>query len=253
MRFVKAVILSGGRVGGRLRKKYGTQVKSLIPFGGKNLLLIAIEAVLGVPQVEKPIAVVGPSEIRIEVEKFGKDVVWLMEGAGIMDNVQSGVSFFGWNNDFLLVSPDLPLVTSEDFSSFLSSIPEEAELAVPIIRKEDFLNAFPGSPNKFVRLLEGQVTMGSTFFAKGSALRKNIGLGRDAYKARKNILKLAFMLGLPIVIGNIFGRCSLPVIEKRVSFLVDAKAKGVIVNLPRLAYDVDNEMNLRYLDELDIR
>ncbi len=247
---VKAILLSGGRLSPRLRREYGVRVKSLLPYQGKSLLTISISQSLLINTIEKPIAVIGPKDINSEVQRFGEDVVWLSEGSGVMDNVQIGANYFGWDNNFLLISPDLPLVTADDINAFLTAIPEDVDICVPIIFKEDFISAFPNCPNKFVQTKEGEITMGSLFFITGKALEKNIGLGKDAYKARKSPLKLASLLGVPIIVAFILKRLSVKDIEKRVSALTDAKARAIFVPLPRLAYDIDNEQNIRYLNEL---
>lgn len=233
----------------RLRARFPLEVKSLIPFQGKSLLARGIEAALEIPQLVLPVAVVGPPGIKTELAQFGEGVRWLLEGDTVMDNVMRGAQFLGWEHSFLLISPDLPLVSSDDFARFLDAVPPEVEMCVPIIRKEDFVSAFPGCPNRFSRTREGQVTMGSVFYTTGRALRMNIPLGRDAYRARKYPWRLAYMLGFGIIVKYFLGTVSIAEVERRASQLLDCVARGVIVRLPRLAYDIDNELNLKYLEK----
>jgi len=233
----------------RLSARYPLKAKSLIPFQGKTLLARGIEAALEVSGVAPPVAVVGPQEIQGEVARFGEQAQWILEGDTVMDNVVRGAQFLGWGNSFLLVSPDLPLVASEDFAGFLAALPPEGEMCVPIIRKEDFVAAFPNCPNRFTRTREGEITMGSVLFCTGRALKMNIPLARDAYRARKYPWRLAYMLGAGIVVKYLLGTASIAEVERRASQLLDCVARGVIVPRPRLAYDIDNELNLRYLEE----
>ena len=248
---LRAIILSGGRVPKNLSEKYGVEVKSLIAYQGKTLLQIAVDSALGVGEIHEPVAVVGPEDVKPYLKGYENKVVWLMEGASIVDNVERGARYFGWENNFLLISPDLPLLTSSALREFISGVSPEVELSVAVIPKSDFVRAFPNCPNKFARLADGDFTMGSVFFATGFTLRKNLGLLKDAYKARKNLLKLAIIIGFPIAISFLFKKCKIADIEKRVSFLTDSRAKCVVLHNPYLAYDIDNELNLRYLAELN--
>jgi len=232
----------------RLKERFPLKVKSLILYQGKSLLTRGVEATLGIPDLVPPVAIVGPPDIREEVAPFGDRARWLLEGETLMDNVMRGAEYLGWKHSFLLVSPDLPLATSDDFARFLASVPPEAEMCVPVIRKEDFVAAFPNCPNRFNRTREGDVTMGSIFYASGLALRKNIPLARDACRARKYPWRLAYMLGLSIIVKYLLGTVSIAELERRASRLLDCAARGILLPLPRLAYDIDNELNLRYLE-----
>lgn len=233
----------------RLASIYPFKVKSLIPFQGKTLLAQGIEAALELAGLVPPVAAVGPPDIKEEVQRFGERACWLLEGDTVMDNVMRGAQFFGWENDFLLVSPDLPLLSSDDLERFLNAVPKDAEMCAPIIRKEDFEAEFPGCPNRFNRTREGMITMGSVFYSAGRVLKMNIPLARDAFRARKYPWRLAYMLGLNIIVKYLIGTVSIADVERRASQLLDCVARGVIVPLPRLAYDIDNELNLRYLEE----
>ncbi len=250
---LRAIVLSGGRLNGGLRDRFGVSVKSQIPYRGRTLLRIALEAVVQVDRVEKPVAVVGPQDIQAEVSAFSGDAVWLLEGAGIMDNIERGAEFLGWENNFLLLSPDLPLLTAGDLDTFLRAIPVDAEIAVPIIPRESFLDMFPNAKNRFAKTSDGYVTMGSAFYIVGAVIKKNLGLGRDAYRVRKNILKLGLLLGFPLLLGFVLGRVRISDVERRVGAIADANARGIVLPLPRLAYDIDNEENLRYLEELSVK
>jgi len=247
---LRAIVLSGGRLPKRLSIKCGVQVKSLIPYEGKRLLQIAVDSALGVEEIAQPVAVVGPEEVKPYLKGYENRVVWLMEGASIVDNVERGARYLGYENNFLLISPDLPLLTPSALREFISGLPPEVDLSVGVIPRSDFVRAFPNCPNRFARLADGDFTMGSVFFATGSTLRKNLGLLKDAYKARKNLLKLAMIIGLPIAISFLFKRAKISDIEDRISFLTDSRAKCVILRNPYLAYDIDNELNLKYLAEL---
>jgi len=250
MRQVAPVVVSGGKVPPALRPQFDLAAKSLIPWRGKTLLEYAVEALLASSAATRPIAVVGPEEARAPLVQYGDDVRWLQCGETLMDNANIGLKFHGEGRTLLLLSPDLPVVTGGAVDSFVAAVPPEAEIAAPVITREQFLRRFPGAPNKFVPTADGEITMGSAFLITGRALRMNIPLGQDAYRARKYPWRLAYIAGLKITWQLFTRRLNLDDVEARISKLCDAQVRAVFVGAPELAYDVDVPENLEYLEEL---
>ncbi len=251
MREVAPVVVSGGKVPPALRPHFfDLAAKSLIPWRGKTLLEYAVEALLASSSATRPIAVVGPEEARAPLAPYGEDVRWLQCGETLMDNANIGLSFHGTDRTLLILSPDLPVVTGEAIDRFVSAIPPEVEIAAPVITRKEFLQRFPGAPNKFLATANGEVTMGSVFFITGRALKINIPLGQDAYRARKYLWRLAYMAGLKITWQMLTRRLRLEDVEARASRLCDAQVRAVFVDAPELAYDIDCPENLDYLERL---
>jgi hypothetical protein len=146
----------------------------------------------------------------------------------------------------MIVSPDLPFVTADALHGFLKELPCDAGLSVPMVTRRAFLARFPGARNRFVRLAEGAMTMGSVFYISPETLEKNVALFQDAHNSRKNIGKLFGMIGFTTVVKLIFGRLSIHEVEDRVSALVDTVVFVALDCDPALAYDIDNEVNLDY-------
>jgi len=250
MREVAPVVVSGGEVPRALRPHFDLAAKSLIPWRGKTLLEYAVDALFRSSCATRPIAVVGPEEARAPLKKYGSDVRWLQCGETLMANANIGLKFHGEGRTLLLLSPDLPVVTGKAIDRFVSAIPPEVEIAAPVITREQFLQRFPDAPNKFLPTADGEVTMGSAFFITGRALRMNIPLGQDAYRARKYPWRLAYIAGLRITWQLLTRRLKLEDVEARASRLCDAQMRAVFVDAPELAYDVDIPENLEYLEEL---
>jgi len=248
MRTYHAVVTAGGEVPKALRARYPLAAKALIPCRGKTLLEHAVEALLACPQTPPPIAVVGPPEVKPALARFGGDAAWVQCGETLLDNAMCGLRFHGGVGTLLLLSPDLPTVSAEALARFLEAVPPEAEIAVPLITKEQFLRRYPGAPNEFLRTTEDEVTMGSAFIITAEALRKNVPLGNDAYSARKYPWRLAYIAGVKVTLQLLTGRLNLNDVERRVSRLCDAEARVVRVDAPELAYDIDLPENIDYLE-----
>jgi GTP:adenosylcobinamide-phosphate guanylyltransferase len=248
MRTLAPIVVSGGVVPEGLRSRFQLPAKSLITCMGKSLLAHSIHALLESECASRPIAVVGPAGVQAELAQFGDAVKWLQCGDTLMDNAAIGMRFHGDGKDLLILSPDLPAVTGAAIDMFVREIPEDVEIAVPIVTRAQFLRRFPNAPNKFVRTAEGEVTMCSAFFFTGRALKINLGLGMDTYRSRKNPLKLAAILGPSVAFQLLRGRLCLEAVEGRVSRICDAKARVVRVDAPELAYDVDCWENIDFLE-----
>jgi GTP:adenosylcobinamide-phosphate guanylyltransferase len=242
------IVVSGGEVPKGLCSRFQLPAKSLIPCMGKTLLAHSIAALLDSQLATKPIAVVGPEGIRAELAQFGESVAWLNCSDNLMDNAAIGMRFYGEGKNLLLLSPDLPTVTGATIDAFLSATPPEAEIAVPLITREQFLRRYPDAPNKFLRTVDGEVTMGSAFFITSRALKMNIPLGRDAYQARKSPWKLAILAGLTVSYQMLSGKLRISSLERRISRLCDAQVRAVRVDAPELAYDADCCENIDYIE-----
>ncbi|MEP0815377.1 MAG: NTP transferase domain-containing protein [bacterium] len=258
IRSLKIIFTCGGRLAPPLASRAPGGVKALLPVGGRSLLEHAIRAasVFSGLQVSGA-AVVGPPKtasamdaIRISVSP-PFEIRFAAEGETVLDNMHAGAAALAdmTGDRLLIISPDLPFVSGDALLRFAAAVPEGADLAMPLVRREDFLDEFPGAPNKFVRLVEGEVTLGSVLYIKGDVLRKNTALFQDAHNARKNPAKIAGMLGAMFVMKLLAGRLSLSEIERRIGQLTDAKVSAVFPSAAALAYDVDDEANLRYAEE----
>lgn len=248
MRTYLPVVTAGGEVPRALKARYPLAAKALIPVRGKTLVESAVEAQLGCAQTPPPIAVVGPPEVKPALARFGGDAAWVQCGETLLDNSLRGLKFHGGAGMLLMLSPDLSEVTAEALTRFLEAVPPEAEIAVPVITKEQFLRRYPGAPNRFLRTSEGEMTMGSVFAVTAEALRKNVPLGNDAYRARKYPWRLGYIAGVRITWQLLTGRLNLDDVERRITQLCDAEARIVRVDAPELAYDIDLPENIDYLE-----
>jgi len=234
---LQAIITAGGRVPRDLEDRVAVSRKALIPLDGLTLLSAACRAARESRLIDQATAV-GNEDVRAALTN---DTGFIQEGPELIDNIQRAFDQLGGErHDYLILSPDLPFITGEALDAFVSQATSCCEVAAPIVSRGDFLQAFPGAPNKFLPLAGGrQVTMGSCFYLTGPALRANIPLARDCYRFRKYPHRLAIMLGLPIIFALLFKRLTIELIEKRASQLTGCETRGLPIDDAGLAYDVD--------------
>jgi GTP:adenosylcobinamide-phosphate guanylyltransferase len=242
-----AILTAGGRLPRALRPHADSPVKALLSVGGASLLARAAEAARQCPAIGG-IAVVGGADVQAATPA-GCDYV--AEGEGVVDNIHNGFKHLGGeDHDYLIISPDLPFIGAADLAAYISAVGAKCEIGFPMVSREQFLAAYPGAPNYFTRIDGRACTMGSCIFAAGPAIKKNIPFGRDLYAARKYPWRLAIMLGLPIIWGLLTGGLRTQQVEDRLSLLMDCRVRGIEVDAPGLAYDVDNLQNFEFARKL---
>ncbi len=267
---IRIVLTCGGRLKNSMRGISPGGVKALLKCGGKSLLERAVTASLGIRDLP-PVAdsdsifemtdlvAVGPAEVAVEVERINAEigpkipVFHSKEGKTLLDNIIAGIEAppgAQAAEKILVVSPDLPFITAESICGFLAKVPAGAGLALPAVSKEDFLQEFPGAKNRFNRLKEGNLTLGSVIFARTAAIMTNIGLFQDAHNARKNPAKLAGMLGPAFIFKFLAGTLQVKEAEMRLTAITGAKTFAVMESSPLLAFDVDNEIDFEYAERL---
>jgi molybdopterin-guanine dinucleotide biosynthesis protein A len=239
-----AIITAGGLIPRGLASETTAKRKALLSINGKTMLSAALDAVGECSQFNS-VVVVGNDDVHAALPA---GVSFKNEGDTLVDNIQRGFEHLGGvRHDYLVVSPDMPFVTASALSEFIVKATSECEIGTPVITRECFLAAYPGAPNKFLRLAGGrQVTMGSCFYLTGRALKSNIPLARDLVKMRKHPHRLAILAGLPIFIALVFKRLRLELVEDRASQLTGARCRALEMEDACIAYDIDDLTNYEY-------
>lgn len=256
------IFTCGGRLKGSLKGRSPGDVKALLEVRGMSMLKRAVIAAFEFSDSilnSAMFAVVGPAEVIGAINEIQENspnserFIHVQEGASLLDNIIRGLNAIeeaGKAGRVLIISPDLPFINSEALADFDRKIPHDAELALPVVSKEQFLMQFPDAPNKFNRLKGGEFTLGSVIYASAESIKMNFGLFQDAYDARKNPAKLAGMLGPKVIFKFLTGTLAISDAEKRLSAITGVKACAVEDSSPFLAYDVDDEINLKYAESL---
>lgn len=241
---LQAILIAGGRLPRQLHPHSDSAIKALLPVGGETLLARCAHAALERGEFET-VCAVGGAEVKLAAQELG--IAYAPEGPSVMDNIHSAFKQLGEeDSDYVIISPDLPFISAGGLRAFIAGAGAGAELAVPLITREDFLSSFPGAPNRFERIDGRQVTMGSVFYLTGPVLRANIPLGRDFFSARKWPHRMATLLGFNILLAFLFGRLTLAGLERRAQALTGAVVRAVEVDDAGLAYDIDNLANYEF-------
>jgi hypothetical protein len=160
---------------------------------------------------------------------------------GLLDLTEAGVD--GWA---LLCTCDLPFLTGEAICWLLDNAPEEADIVFPIVTKDAYETAFPGSPGTYAPIEGNQYTGGSVFLVRPSAIARNQALIERVFEARKGILSLARLGGFGLLWRLLLGALTIEYVEARASQLTGCRCRAVRHAPPPLAADIDTMEDYRF-------
>lgn len=245
---VDAVVLAGGRVSGFFAREAGTRVKALAPVGGVPMLRRVTEAL---QVATERVCVVGPEEVQ---EAASPGCLWEAEGRSAPENALAGVRRLaaeaGKGSDerrVLLCAVDTPFLSPAALRDFLERAPE-ADLCMPVVRRERFVAAYPGGLGIYVRLAEGAYTGGCQWLLRPTPLLGSQELLARLHYARKSQLAMARTLGGAFVWRLVTRQLRLADVETRLSELTGCACRAVDDCAPELAFDVDTILDLRDAD-----
>jgi len=264
---VDALIFAGGRISGLFARAAGTRIKALVPVRGRPCVSWVAAALRDVAAIDR-ICVAGPQAVG---DLLTDDCTWVPEGANAIENLRRGIQQLTglewanggvgeWGNGgsaratppcaarILLCGADAPAVTAAAIADFLGRVPEEADICQPVVRREVFREAFPGNAGIYVRLVEGAFTGGCQFLVRPEPLLRSLPLVEALFRRRKSQLAMTHALGLPFLCRLIAGRLTVQELEGRLSELTGCGVRAVLDCAPELAFDVDNLLDLRYLE-----
>ena len=232
---INAIILAGEE---RSKKWQDVDNKALFPLNGKKMIDYVIEALKNIEGVKR-IVVVGPRQQLIS--SLTNDGVEVLDSSGgIMENLRAGVVHLATGESLLVCSCDIPFITSEAINDFISQARDiKADLCYPIIEKSVNEKKFPEARRTYVKIREGTFTGGNIFYVNPEAVERGFDLADRLLKERKKPMKMAWILGPGFLCRLALGILSVDNIEKKVSKLLNIKAKAVISRYAEIGNDVD--------------
>jgi molybdopterin-guanine dinucleotide biosynthesis protein A len=233
---VTAVVLAGGGVDDPLAARAGVSSKALVPMAGQPMaawVLRALESSTAVAQViyvGEGLGELGPSRAQAVPGGLGyAQSLALGIGAGLA--TRPGVPL-------LVSTADIPWLTPEAVDRFVSAA-GSADLAYPVVSEEAALAEFPTQRRTFVRLRQGRFTGGNLMLLRPSLVGPLLDLIDSVYRARKNPLALAGLVGPRTLLALLLGRADLRELERIVSGRLGGIARAVVCSDACLAADVD--------------
>ncbi len=214
--------------------------RAMMDLCGKTMLQWTVDALRSSAGVSRIVAV-GP------VSADGLDKV-VPSSDNIVENMRRGIEALdGSAERVLLVSADIPLITAPVIDDFVERAGlANVDFAYPVVRRELCEASYPQMKRTYLKTADGTFTGGNMSMVSRSFVRDNWAAVSDAYDARKQVARLARIIGVDIlvrvIIGQVFpGFLTVAKLENAISRALGARVAAVISEFPEIAEDVDKE------------
>jgi GTP:adenosylcobinamide-phosphate guanylyltransferase len=231
---VRAVITAGGTVDGAFAAAIGTPVKALAAVGARTLLDIALDALdeAGIDGV----AVIGGAEVRAHVAA--------RTGVRVLDAATDGRvnvlrALDAWPGErFVYLTSDVPFANASGLRDFVVRS-EAYALTMALADVGAYEACFPGAPEHSVVLRGERVANGNAFVIAPEAVEPVRALATKLFAARKNLLRLALLLGPSLCLRFATKRLAIRDLEVDGTRRLGVTVAAIRGCDPGLCYDVD--------------
>ncbi|NLM42488.1 MAG: NTP transferase domain-containing protein [Clostridiales bacterium] len=241
---MNAIILAGEKKG-EIKE---LENKALLKIHGKYMIDYVLDSVKKVAQIQK-VAVVGEKE-QLEAA-LGDRADYIVQGTGsIVDNILLALDIFDEDEELLVLTCDIPMITPEALEHFIKSAKEKnVDLCYSIVEKSTNDDKYPEVKRTYAKLKEGQFTGGNVFYFKPEIKDRCKDFIDEMLKYRKNPAKMARMLGIIFLIKLLLGILTIDAIKKKCNTLLNINAGVVISPYPEIGNDVDKISDLELVEK----
>jgi 2-phospho-L-lactate guanylyltransferase (CobY/MobA/RfbA family) len=236
------VILAGAPAGVELSPEDGSISRGMVDVAGKTMIQRVVDALRGSQSIGR-IAAVG------HVQADGIDIV-IEPGQDLVTNMKAGADALQTQANVLIVCSDIPLLTSEAVDDFLARAGKlGVDLAIPIITKTSCDGKYPGMARTYLATADGTFTAGNIMLMSPGFLGNNWNAVAEAYAARKQVGKLARMIGMGVLARVLLAKLvpsvlKVSMLEGAVERMLGAKVAAIVSDYPEIGEDVDKPSDL---------
>jgi len=243
---MNAIILAGGIPASEdpLFVAANGQSKALIDIAGKPMAQWVIDAIDGADSVDRIIIVGLPADVNL---RSSKPIDYLPESGGMLANLTAGVehlqSIDPSIQQVLLLSCDIPTITSEMVDWRVQGADPDSDLEYSVIEKETMDARFPAASRSYVRLQDVEVCGGDMNIIH-VRLIEDLSFWEKLVAARKNAFRQAALLGFDLLFLMFTHRITIDGAVKRVSNRLGLKGRAIISPYAEIGMDVDKQHQL---------
>ncbi len=242
-----ALILAGATNDGPLKEISDASNEALIEINGRPMIDYVVEAVAEVPNIKR-VLIVGPKEDLAE-KYAGVEII--QNSGSILDNVEKGLNHLADEEEILIATADIPMITTEAIKDFISQCRQrEADFYYPINSKEVSEAFYPGGKRTYIKMKEGVFTGGNVFLVKTKPARSSLPKAKQFIAMRKKPFQLAMILGLSFIFRFITKTLPIAAAEKRVSEILGMKGVAILSPYGEIGVDVDKREDMKAAEDL---
>jgi molybdopterin-guanine dinucleotide biosynthesis protein A len=242
-----AILPAGGKIGPELAKRAGVDVKALIEFKGSTILASTVAAIEASGLVGRMV-VIGGSEVQ-EAAKSLVDTV-LPEASTGPENILKGLKYLLAASNppqkVFVVTTDLPFLSSEIIVKFIGQCPNDRDICVPLVNREDWNRAYPNSTATFATIKDGSWTTGCAYLVDVDALQKSMPRIEEVFRNRKSVFKMARMLGPSFLFKFLTRSLVVEDVERKLVSMLGCSGAAIRNAPTELAFDIDDVDDYEY-------
>lgn len=249
MRAITAVVLAGGPHDDLAARTPGAPNKAFVEIAGMTLVERTLRALRDSPSVGRIIAVAPVSTHGSRALALADEC--RADGERIRDSLRSGLQHLAPDEEVLVSTSDLPVLTVEAIDDFIARAREkDADLTYGCLEKRVHMAKYPQVPHTWARLSDGTfcgtgfVTIRPRVFPSLERFIEQLG------RARKNPLHLARLFGVRVLLRFAFRRLSIAQAETRASQVIKARVRAVVSPYAEIGVNVDRVSDIALAEEL---
>ncbi len=244
-----SVVLAGAPADEALKARYNVVWRAEAPLAGRRMVDRVLDALRDSGCVRR----------RVLVGAFDSDAeVTVPPGDSFLENLIRGLEAAADGPDAVLVaSSDIPLVTPGAVARLVQEgMAAEADFVYPVIRREDCEREYPGLRRTYLRLREGTFTGGNAVLISRRFALENRERIQAVHLARKKPLRLAAMIGLPVLLRALAaqklwaGALDIPAVERAAERVIGGRLRALICPDPEIGEDLDRLEDLLTAERL---
>ncbi len=245
-RVLTAAILAGGGPDNEVAAACAAPCKALAEVGGRPLIEYVLDALRGARSVGGIIAIEAPSRTLSRSGAMPVDVpIFPARGERMIDSFVAAADACPTQDEVMIVTADLPLLTSAAVDGFVSSCQDtQCGLSYPVVRADAFDQAFPGRGKTVARLREGRFTGGNLAIVSRRFVAAQAPAIARTLDRRKSPIGMARIFGFRFVLRLLAGTLSISDLERRGGEMLGTKLAAVPVQWPEIGFDVDHPEDL---------
>jgi GTP:adenosylcobinamide-phosphate guanylyltransferase len=250
MSLATAIVLAGSRPGSDpLARAFGTDLKALVPIGGKPLVRWPVDALLAcdrfdqvrvLAQEPERIGEALPVDPRLSVQRSAATIAETLEQLCFDPTVH-------W--PAFVTTADHVLLNVEMIDEFCD-LAEVADLAIGVVEREPLMKRLPETKRTWIPFRHGAYSGANMFLLSGRRVLPALELWRSVEQDRKKGRALLSAFGLGTVLGAVLRLRTIHETIERLGGRFGLNAEAIELSDPLAAVDVDKLMDHKLVESL---
>lgn len=246
---IVTVVLAGGPHDELAARTPGAPNKAFVEIGGVPLVDRTLRALRAAPSIGRIIVVAPPSTHGSAALSLADEC--RPDGERITDSLRSGLRDLPPDDDVLVSTSDLPVLTVESIEDYVvRARAKDADLTYGCLEKRTHLAKFPQVPHTWAPLHDGTYCGTGFITIRPRVLPVLERFIERLGAARKNPLALARLFGARVLLRFAVRRLSVEQAEARASHIIGARVRAVISPYAEIGVNVDRLSDIALAETL---